>query len=361
MLGTAVDDELGRNWHATTFAVRPHRGVPGQNVAVLVHRPNTLGPRYTVDDAAADHSDQDTSLPAGLFDATEGDVGNQFPTECGKRAVLYVHGFQDYFFHPHLARAWEAAGFTFFALDLRGCGRAWDGTAEVGRVDDLRAYGDDLMRAVHLIRSAGAQQVVINAHSMGALLVSVWTRAFPEAVDALVLNSPWLDLSGSRIAKRLQRAAVRATAALNRDALLAVLHGTNSASLHYSTGGEFQFSLARKILSGAPVRAGFLASVVAAQDAVAAGLELPVPVLVCHSDQSELGLKIGSRQNTAEIDADLVLDVEAISRRAMGLGPKVEVAVIAGGKHDLSLSSPEVRADYFDRITAWTNAVLPKI
>ncbi|WP_371177412.1 alpha/beta hydrolase [Buchananella felis] len=357
MLGTVVDDELGVNWHATTFAVRPHRGVPGQNVAVLVHRPGTLGTRHGLDDAAAG-----TAPSTGaVFDAAAGDVGHPFPTECGRRAVLYVHGFQDYFFHPHLARAWEEAGFTFFALDLRGCGRAWDGAAEVGRVDDLRAYGDDLMRAVHMIRSAGAQQVVINAHSMGALLVTVWTHAFPEAVDALVLNSPWLDLSGGRAAKRLQRAAIRATAAVNRQAVLAVLHGTNSASLHYSTGGEFRFSLARKILSGAPARAGFLSSVVAAQDAVAAGLELPLPVLVCHSDQSELGLKIGSRKDTAEIDADLVLDVEAVAKRAMGLGPKVEVAVIPGGKHDLALSSPEVRANYFARITQWASAVLPKL
>ena len=40
------------------------------------------------------------------------------------RAVLYLHGRSDYFFQTHLAQAYLDAGFEFYALDLRACGRA---------------------------------------------------------------------------------------------------------------------------------------------------------------------------------------------------------------------------------------------
>ena len=41
-----------------------------------------------------------------------------------KGAVLYIHGFTDYFFHEPLAEFFVAQGYHFYALDLRKCGRS---------------------------------------------------------------------------------------------------------------------------------------------------------------------------------------------------------------------------------------------
>ena len=38
------------------------------------------------------------------------------------RAVLYVHGFADYYFQPHLADFFTEQGIDFYALDLRKYG-----------------------------------------------------------------------------------------------------------------------------------------------------------------------------------------------------------------------------------------------
>ncbi|HST42790.1 MAG TPA: hypothetical protein VLK58_24925, partial [Conexibacter sp.] len=40
------------------------------------------------------------------------------------RAVLYVHGFVDYFFQRELAAFYRDRGFAFYALDLRKSGRS---------------------------------------------------------------------------------------------------------------------------------------------------------------------------------------------------------------------------------------------
>jgi len=42
----------------------------------------------------------------------------------GRKAVLYVHGFVDYFFQAHLADFYVERGYSFYALDLRKYGRS---------------------------------------------------------------------------------------------------------------------------------------------------------------------------------------------------------------------------------------------
>ena len=40
-----------------------------------------------------------------------------------KKAVLYIHGFIDYFFQTEMAEQFNQHGFDFYALDLRKYGR----------------------------------------------------------------------------------------------------------------------------------------------------------------------------------------------------------------------------------------------
>ncbi|MEK8226237.1 alpha/beta hydrolase [Oerskovia sp. M15] len=50
-----------------------------------------------------------------------------------RRAVLYVHGFVDYFFQAHLGDAFEEHGYAFYAIDLRGYGRSLAHWTEAAR------------------------------------------------------------------------------------------------------------------------------------------------------------------------------------------------------------------------------------
>ena len=51
-------------------------------------------------------------------------VRNEPLVSRAKGAVLYLHGFIDYFFQSHLADAFNGAGYNFYALDLRKHGRS---------------------------------------------------------------------------------------------------------------------------------------------------------------------------------------------------------------------------------------------
>ena len=118
------------------------------------------------------------------------------------RAVLYLHGRSDYFFQTHLAQAYLDAGFEFYALDLRACGRAGTGHASPHDVRDLRVHDEEISEALRIIRSEhGHDVVVLNGHSTGGLQAVIWAADHPGTVDAVVLNSPWLDLRGSTLVR----------------------------------------------------------------------------------------------------------------------------------------------------------------
>lgn len=65
---------------------------------------------------------EDTEITATLVRAARrlDDAG-----EPGRTAVLYVHGWNDYFFQRHLADYWTRHGYAFHAIDLRRYGRSY--------------------------------------------------------------------------------------------------------------------------------------------------------------------------------------------------------------------------------------------
>jgi len=114
------------------------------------------------------------------------------------RAVLYVHGFADYFFQTGFAQWWLDRGYDFYALDLRKYGRSLLPHQTATYAGDLHEYDADLDAAWHRINVRdGHDHVVVAAHSTGGLITSLWADLRrPAALRGLVLNSPWLDLPG---------------------------------------------------------------------------------------------------------------------------------------------------------------------
>ncbi|PZR53472.1 alpha/beta hydrolase [Xylanimonas oleitrophica] len=268
-------------------------------------------------------------------------------------AVLYVHGFVDYFFHPHLADALAAAGHAFYAVDLRGYGRSMDAHTAAGLdpnvVPDLALHAQDLDAAAAAVRAAGHDRLVVLGHSTGGLVATLWAAARRGRADALVLNSPWFDLNASWF---LRGPATRVIDVVGRVAprlTVGGLHPHYGRALHASTGGEWEFDLAWKPAEGFPVRAGWFRSVRAAHRRVNRGVDVGVPALVLASARSG--------PNTVHhpelLSTDSVLDVEHIRRGAARIGDDVLFVPIEGGAHDLALSPRPAREEYLRTVVAW--------
>ena len=313
-------DVLGDGWSARTLTLRPD--ARGEVVATLVRRDHAGPPRA--------------------------------------RAVLYLHGYVDYFFQRHLGDFWDARGFDFYALDLRGHGRSLLDHQVPNDVAALATYAEELDAAVRLLREAGYEVVVLNAHSTGGLVGALWLdaragRATGAVVDAAVLNSPWFDLNRPWVDRVV---TTRAVDVLGRVAPLTVVGQTGrhyGEWLHSPAGGGWSYDLGWKPDAGFGVRAGWFRAIRRGHRALARGLAIDVPVLVCASDASGPA----DRWHDALDRTDSVLDVRHILAGAPRLGPDVTVVQVPGGVHDLVLSPEPARTDYLDAVAAWVAERVP--
>ncbi|CAF1494444.1 unnamed protein product [Rotaria sp. Silwood1] len=75
------------------------------------------------------------------------------------KAVLYLHDYNDYFFHDHVCARFLDFGYDFFALDMRKCGRSIISREQ----DQYRHYFDLVLNVENIRRAAGmlSQHVTI--------------------------------------------------------------------------------------------------------------------------------------------------------------------------------------------------------
>ena len=73
------------------------------------------------------------------------------------QAVLYIHGFNDYFFQKEMAFRFNERGIHFYALDLRKYGRSWLPHQKFNDIRNLRAYYEEIGEALRIIREEGSR------------------------------------------------------------------------------------------------------------------------------------------------------------------------------------------------------------
>ena len=274
----------------------------------------------------------------------------------GSRAVLYVHGYVDYFFQTHLADFYNQTGLHFYALDLRRHGRSLRGHQLPNYTGDIDEYLQDVDAAVHVLRDAEKiDWLLLNGHSTGGLVAALYAHRGPlrSAVSAVFLNSPFLDMNLPAWKERFLEPLVAALGRWFPRLKIPVMTTAYGQSLHADHHGEWRYNTEWKPIGGFPIFAGWFRSIHRAHAEVAQGLTIQCPVLVMFARRSSW-----PKQWTSEaMSTDVVLDVADIQRLAPGLGPQVTLVSIEDGMHDLVLSQPRVRARVFAELKAWLVAI----
>jgi alpha-beta hydrolase superfamily lysophospholipase len=276
-----------------------------------------------------------------------------------RRAVLYVHGFVDYFFQTHLAEFFVERGWDFYALDLRKYGRSLLAHQTPNFCRSLTDYYPELDEATRIIRAEdGHDQLLVAGHSTGGLITSLWahSRSGQGLIDGLFLNSPFFDFNAPWFVRRPLVTSVGRTSGRSPYRIVPMSGlGLYGQSLHSEHKGEWTYDLEWKPLRGFPVRTGWLEAVRRGQRRLRAGLSIDVPVLLACSTRSFRG----KRWQEGIRLADAVLDVEHMVRWAPRLGRHITIARFDGGMHDLTLSGEKVRTEVFHELGRWADGFLP--
>jgi alpha-beta hydrolase superfamily lysophospholipase len=303
-----------------------------------------LGPPYTVETLVL-RPDSEGALEANLVHLPSG--------APGRRAVLHVHGFCDYFFHTEYARWWNERGYDFYALDLRKYGRSLRAHHTPGYIEDVHDYFEELDLAWE--RVTGRDQhthVVLSAHSTGGLTAALWADARELDLAGVVLNSPWVDMHGPFWLRLGTRVVKQLGSYQPKREIPRTVSGLYGRSLHRDYEGEWDYDLAWKPLESWPVHAGWLRAIRRAHAELHAGLDLRCPVLVLTSGSTLRPTEMSEDVHTH----DVVLNVSQIRRWSTALGPHLTLVSVEGARHDVVLSRAEPRARVYDEIGRWRTA-----
>ena len=269
-----------------------------------------------------------------------------------KRGVLYVHGFNDYFFQAEMADSFAAHGYAFYAIDLQRYGRSLRaGQHPCDARNGLEEYFPALDSALAVMRRNGVETITLMGHSTGGLTTSYYLAKRPDTpVANLVLNSPFLAWNLGKLNKFTP--LVSAIGALFPG--LNFKQGESNAyshSLLKEFNGRWNYNTDWKAIHSPDVTAGWIRSITRAQKYLRSHPGcIKVPVLLMTSQRGYSGSDWSPTANSA----DAVLNPSEI--RKIGITLPAEGAtdvVVDGGLHDLFLSAPDVTRPLYRFLFRW--------
>ncbi len=267
------------------------------------------------------------------------------------KAVLYIHGYNDYFFQDSLGREFNDSGYGFYAVDLRKYGRSLLPGQRRYEARDLSEYFADIDSAIARMRHDSVTDIVLMGHSTGGLISSLYMEDKPvPEIKALILNSPFLDWNFTGLTRKLIPAAAAVGKLLPN---ISIPQGDNPAygeSLLKSKHGEWEFDTTLKLLHAAPVTTGWVRAIDQGQKKlVKNGRTIKIPVYLMRSRRSVYPDGWSPMANSG----DAVLNVDSISARGRRMGYNVTEAIVDSGLHDLILSAPRIRRAVYKSMFDW--------
>ncbi len=272
--------------------------------------------------------------------------------EHADKAVLYIHGYNDYFFQSELGDSIQRYGYNFYALDLRKYGRSIRDYQQPTFCKSLNEYFADIDTALTLIEQEGNKQIVLMAHSTGGLIAPLYLESRKDSkVESLILNSPFLDMNMSWLMEKVAIPVVSFLAKLFPDWIVEKTGFSSYAkSLLAAYQGEWTFNTAWKRMEGYPKKAAWLRAIHQGHKKIRKGLTLSCPILVLSSDKSVTESEEWREEYKS---ADIVLDVNDIQTLALKLGTNIVRDTIPNGMHDLILSANPYRTVVYNKIENW--------
>lgn len=270
-----------------------------------------------------------------------------------QKAVLYLHGFNDYFFQKAMANEFIKNDFHFYALDLRKYGRSILPHQKVNNVRNLSEYFEDIDSALAIIKSENNTQVILAGHSTGGLIITLYAadRKNSKFFDALYCNSPFYDMNLPNYQKKYVIPLVSTIGKKFPDfqvpAGFSEFYGW---SLHRDHFGEWDYDLNWKPNKAYPIHTGWIGAINEGHNKVKSGLALDKPILIMHSEKSIFP----SEWNEEMFDGDAILNVKDIIENAKKIkAPRKSIVGVEGAVHDLVLSNKKTRAMVYTILFDW--------
>ena len=277
-------------------------------------------------------------------------IVRKFSKKPSKKAYLYIHGFNDYFFQSEMGERFVDSGYNFYAVDLRRYGRSREPWQYPFNIRNQEEYFNDIDSALAQIVRDGNTDITLSGHSTGGLTVALYgaVKGNDAQVNRIVTDSPFLAWNFSPFMRKVAIPVVGFFGKIFKNMKIKQSKCDGYAySLLKEYYGEWTYNTDWKMIYSPPVTGSWINAISTAQSKVMKNREnIKVPILVMHSSR-----KIdGCNYTPAFQTGDAVLDPFMLQERGEKLGSVRVVCAIDSGLHDLILSREYVRDQAYDTI-----------
>jgi alpha-beta hydrolase superfamily lysophospholipase len=269
------------------------------------------------------------------------------------KAILYVHGFNDYFFQKEMADAFIEKGYHFYAIDLRKYGRSLLPNQKMNNLKCISEYFEDLDIALSILKNEGNEKIVLSGHSTGGLIVTLYAaeRKGKEVFDLVFCNSPFYDMNMPDYQKKILIPFVSLVGRIAPNLpILGSFSEFYGMSLHKTDFGEWDYNLGWKPHIAPTLNAGWINAIHQGHLKMVKGIKIDKSILVLHSKKSVYI----SKWDDEIFSGDAILNVNDIRAKALNVkAPKREIIAIDGAIHDMVLSKKSVRELVLKTVFDW--------
>lgn len=275
-----------------------------------------------------------------------------------QKAVLYIHGFNDYFFNSEFAEKFTQQGYSFFAIDLHNHGRNLSSESKPYYFKNIHEFDEELSMAISIIKhDFDTSNITLYGYSQGGLVAALYANKYRN-VNQLILDSSFFDFNFNPWIEKLILPLVAYMGQFFPEFKISSTQANVfGQSLHKDFYGEWNFDITLKsIRTNAPIYLGWIHAVYEAQKELQKGLDLNIPVLNLYSNRSNPE----NFQNNALFESDIVLDVNDIAQfgKTLNANPNLTTnMVIENAMHGVTLSTLHVRTYAYDSIFNWLNII----
>jgi alpha-beta hydrolase superfamily lysophospholipase len=262
------------------------------------------------------------------------------------QAILYVHGFSDYFFQTHMADYFTEQGYHFYAVDLRKYGRSHLEGQKWFNVRDLHEYFPEIDSSLAIIQAQVSGNICLMGHSTGGLITALYAAEHQDSktFSSLILNSPFFDMNLSTFTENVLVPIGEFNGSFLPDMVLeGELAVYYNHSIHKDYKGEWNYRFDYKPLDAPAVTLGWIRAIRQGQKTVQNGIKINQPVLILHSDKTIFD----KSWSDVFFTGDAVLDVEDIKKYSKSISGPISIIEIPNAMHDVILSKSPVRDSAF--------------
>ena len=265
-------------------------------------------------------------------------------------AVIYIHGYMDYFFQTHLAAFFINKGISFYAVELRKYGSSLCEHHHPNFCKDVQEYYEEISAVIHKAKAKGHKKIILHGHSTGGLIATHYLLHSQDKklVSAVILNSPFFAFNTNKTTKSFL-ALIIPLGKILPYLKVTKLPSLYTESLHKDYKGRWDFNLVYKPVPSFITYLGWMRAILKAQKEIYSEKITEIPALVLHSNRSYTK----TEWSDEVLRADAVLNIEDIQRYSKQIYQDVTVTAIENAVHDIVLSSDAVINNYFTEIDAW--------